>query len=204
MPLERLIMAQNKKKTQRWRWIAVITVWTFVLAVLLSFVSQSLFGAFASFVPALLILLIIVLTGIVFDMVGIAAAAADEVPLLAKAAKKVPGAREAVYLVRNADQVANFCNDVVGDISGIISGTLVAFLVLRLAAAGFFQENTLVSIVATGLISALTVGGKAFGKAVAIERSTDIIVWFAYLLTKVEAVLPGRPFFGRQLPPRRK
>jgi CBS domain containing-hemolysin-like protein len=197
-------MGQNRKKPQRARWIAIITVWTFVLAVLLSFVTQLLSEVVESFLLALFILLIIVFTGIVFDMVGIAATAADEVPLLAKAAKKVPGAREAVYLVRNADQVANFCNDVVGDIAGIISGTLGAFLVLRLVATGFFQDNTLLSIVATGLISALTVGGKAYGKAVAIGRSTDIILWFAFVLTRVEAVLPGRPFFGRELPPRRK
>jgi len=197
-------MGQNRKKPRRSRWIVIITVCTFLLAVLLSFVTQLLSGVVESFFLALLILLIIVLTGIVFDMVGIAATAADEVPLLAKAAKKVPGAREAVYLIRNADQVANFCNDVVGDIAGIISGTLGAFLVLRLVATGYFQNYTLLSIAATGLISSLTVGGKAYGKTAAMERSTEIILLFAYVLTKVEALLPGRPFFGSQLPPRRK
>lgn len=137
-------------------------------------------------------------------MIGIAATAADEVPLLAKAAKKVSGAREALYLVRNAGRVANFCNDVVGDIANIVSGVLAAFLVLRLAVTGVVIESPVVSIVITGLISALTVGGKAFGKAVAIERSTDILLWTAAGLVKIEAVLPGRLFFGRQLPPRRK
>ncbi|MBS4023118.1 MAG: hypothetical protein KGZ79_11980 [Dethiobacter sp.] len=197
-------MGQNRKKPQRLRWVAMITVWTFVLAILLSLITQLISGVVESFLIALLILLVIIFTGIVFDMIGIAATAADEVPLLAKAAKKVVGAREAVYLVRNADQVANFCNDVVGDIAGIISGVLGAFLVLRLVYAGFFQENPLLGIVATGIISALTVGGKAFGKTIAIEQSTEIILWFAFVLTKIEAVLPGRIFFGRQLPPRRK
>lgn len=198
-------MGQNRRKPQRLRWVAKITVWTFVLAVSISFVTEVLFGVIESFFVALFILLFIIVNGILFDMIGIAATAADEVPLHAKAAKKVVGARQAIHLVRNADMVANFCNDVVGDISGIVSGVLGALLVVRLVTTGLIGEHIpLISIIATGLISALTVGGKALGKAVAIEKSTEIILWFAYLLTKVEAILPGHIFFGRMLPPRRK
>lgn len=197
-------MNQNRKNGQHLRWVAATTLLTFVLAVLLSVTTQLLFGIVESFIAAMLVLLAVVFTGILFDMIGIAATAADEVPLLAKAAKKVSGAREALYLVRNAGRVANFCNDVVGDIANIVSGVLAAFLVLRLAVTGIVNESPVVSIVITGLISALTVGGKAFGKAVAIERSTDILLWTAAVMVKIEAVLPGRLFFGRQLPPRRK
>lgn len=197
-------MGQNRKKNQRTRWVVVISFWTFILAVLLSVVTQFLSNVVESFVLALLILLVIIFVGIIFDMIGTAATAADEKPLLAKAAKKVPGAREAVYLVRNADQVANFCNDVVGDISGIISGTLAAYLVIRLEASGLFQQSPVLGIAITGLVSALTVGGKAFSKSIGIEHSTEIVLWTAYVLTRIESVLPGRPFFGRQLPPRRK
>jgi len=197
-------MGQNNKKPQRMRWVIIISVWTFFLAIILSIVTQLLFSLVASFFVALFILLFIIFTGIIFDAIGIAATAADEAPLLAKAAKKVVGAREAVYLIRNADQVANFCNDVIGDIAGIISGVLGAFMVIRLVAFGFFDDNPLLSIIATGFISALTVGGKALGKSLAIERSTDIILYFAFILTRIEMILPGRPFFGRQLPPRRK
>ncbi|MBS4030820.1 MAG: hypothetical protein KGZ63_05285 [Clostridiales bacterium] len=197
-------MGQNRKRTARNHWVVIITFWTFILAILLSIVTQLLFGVVESFLLALFILLIIVFIGIIFDMIGIAATAAEEAPLLAKAARRVYGAREALYLIRNADRFSNFCNDVIGDIAGIISGVLGAFLVLRLVSTGLFQENPLLSVVATGIISALTVGGKGLGKAVAIERSTDIILWFAAVLTRIEAVLPGRLFFGRQLPPKRK
>lgn len=197
-------MPENQNNGNRLRWVVTTAFVTFVLSVLLSVITQLLFGLVESIIAALLVLLAIVFTGILFDMIGIAATAADEVPLLAKAAKKVTGAREALYLVRNAGRVANFCNDVVGDIANIVSGVLAAFLVLRLAAAGVVAESPAVSIVITGLISALTVGGKAFGKAVAIERSTDILLWSAIVLAKLEAALPGRLFFGRQLPPRRK
>ena len=197
-------MAYSKKKTFPIGWVITITIWTFILAILLSIITQLLFARVESFFIALFILLVIVCVGILFDMIGIAATAADEVPLLAKAAKKTPGAREALYLIRNADRFSNFCNDVVGDIAGIISGVLAAFLVLRLITAGLFQENPLFSIVATGIVSAITVGGKAVGKTVAIEHSTQILLTFAHLLTKVEAILPGQLFFGKDLPRRRK
>ncbi|MDW7651841.1 MAG: hypothetical protein SCK29_03500 [Bacillota bacterium] len=197
-------MAQCKRKKFPIGWVITITIWTFILAILLSIVTQLLFAGVESFFVALFILLVIIFVGILFDMIGIAATAADEVPLLAKAAKKTAGAREALYLIRNADRFSNFCNDVVGDIAGIISGVLSAFLVLRLITSGFLQAHPLFSIIATGLVSALTVGGKAVGKTVAIERSTEILLTFAYILTKVEAFLPGQLFFGRALPRRRK
>ena len=197
-------MGQNRKSSHRYRWVITITIWTFFLAILLSIISQLLFGIVESFLIALFILLVIIFIGIFFDMIGIAATAADEVPLLAKAAKKVPGAREALFLIRNADRFANFCNDVVGDIAGIISGVLGALLVIRLFQTGFFAEHPFFSIAMTGFISALTVGGKAVGKMLAIENSTDIILSFTNVLTRVEAFLPGRIFFGRSLPPKRK
>lgn len=197
-------MVNNRKRNENLRWSITITAATFILATLISIVAQFLFRSVASFYLAVLILLAIIFTGILFDMIGIAATAADEVPLLAKAAKKVAGAREALYLIRNADRFANFCNDVVGDIAGIISGVIGALLVLRLITSGVFVENPLFSIIATGVISAVTVGGKSFGKALAIERSTEIILTFAYILIRIEAILPGKIFFGRSLPPRRK
>jgi CBS domain containing-hemolysin-like protein len=197
-------VGKNRKKPARNRWVVIITFWTFILAILLSIVTQLLFGVVESFLLALFILLVIVFIGIIFDMIGIAATAAEEAPLLAKAARKVYGAREALYLIRNADRFSNFCNDVIGDIAGIISGVLGAFLVLRLVSGGFFRENPLLSVVATGLISALTVGGKGLGKAFAIDRSTEIILWCAAVLARIESFLPGRLFFGRDLPPRRK
>ncbi|HHX75067.1 MAG TPA: hypothetical protein GX699_09215 [Firmicutes bacterium] len=193
--------ARNKSQV---RWAVIITAWTFALAVFLGMVTQYLFAGLKSILLATVNLVIIIFVGILFDMIGIAATAADEVPLLAKAAKKTPGAREALFLIRHADRVSNFCNDVVGDIAGIISGSLGALLVLRLVAGGFFRESPLISIFLTGIISALTVGGKALGKTFAIERSTEIILGVAYLLTKIDAILPGKSIFGTALPRKRK
>ena len=77
----------------------------------------------------------IILVGILFDIIGTAVAAAEESALNAKAAKKVPGAREGVYLIKNADKVANFCNDVIGDICGTVSGAIGAALVFQVLAS---------------------------------------------------------------------
>ena len=197
-------MAKKPKVRNQQRWVATITFWTFVLSLLMSLGSQAIFFSINSIILALIVLLFIIFIGILFDMIGIAAAAAEEAPFLAKAAKKTPGAREALYIVRNADRFSNFCNDVVGDIAGVVSGTLGALLVISLVTSGFFRDNTVISIVVTGLISALTVGGKALGKTYAIEKSTEIVLGFAYVLLKIEALLPKKIFFGQALPPRRK
>jgi hypothetical protein len=104
-----MIMGQNKRKQQRLRWVATITIWTFVLAIVLGMVTQLLFRVVESFIVALIILLVIIFTGILFDMIGIAATAADETPLLAKAAKKTAGAREALYLQRRCRRHCRHC-----------------------------------------------------------------------------------------------
>jgi len=198
------VMAKKPRVRSQLLWVVTITFWTFVLSLLMSLFSQAIFFSMNSIILALIVLLFIIFVGIIFDMIGIAAAAAEEAPFLAKAAKKVPGAREALYIVRNADRFSNFCNDVIGDIAGVVSGTLGALLVLNLVTKGFFRDNTVISIVATGLISALTVGGKALGKTYALKKSTEIVLGFAYVLLKIETLFAKKIFFGHALPPRRK
>ena len=89
---------------------------TFALSLLFSYISDIFLGKITIIVLALLFLLFIILIGVLFDMIGFAAAAAEMGPLNARAANRVWGARQAVKLVKNADQVAIFCNDVMGDI----------------------------------------------------------------------------------------
>ena len=120
--------------------------------------------------------LFIVLIGIFFDMIGIASTAANETPFHSMAARKVNGAKQSIQIVRNADRVASFCNDVIGDISGIISGTAAALVIIQLAGsmhmatASPFEYGINVGL--TSLIAAFTVGGKAFGKSFAITYFT--------------------------------
>src|SRR5690625_7762718 len=96
------------------RFSIVIAVITFVLAAIFSIISSSLLNGVV-WTIGLFIVLVIVLIGVVFDMLGIASTAAREAPFHAMAAEKVPGAKEAVTIIRNADKFASFCNDVIGD-----------------------------------------------------------------------------------------
>ncbi len=180
----------NQKNRSRLRWIIIISVWTFFLAVALSFVTRYFLNELQSIILSFVILLLVVLLGIVFDLIGTAAAAADIAPLNAKAARKVEGSKCGVYLVKNAEKVATFCNDVGGDISGIISGTLVTVIVLNLVVTiSQEQAEFYVAILMTAFIAALTVGGKAWGKIVAINFSTEVIMLVGLLITKLQRPL---------------
>jgi CBS domain containing-hemolysin-like protein len=166
-----------------------IAVITFVLAAIFSVVSSSILSGVVWF-TGIFIVIIIILIGVVFDMFGIAATAADERPFHAMAAEKIPGSKEAVYLVRNADRFASFCNDVIGDISGIVSGTASAIVVLQIASLLNQTEGSAsqlaLSTLLTSVVAALTVGGKALGKTVAINSSTQIIFMVGKVLFFIE------------------
>ncbi len=99
-----------------------IALVTFAIATMINLLSESVMRG-VGFIIALCILLFIILLGIVFDIIGIAVASASLPPLASMAAKKMKGAKQAVRLLQNAPSVSNFCNDVVGDICGIISGS---------------------------------------------------------------------------------
>ncbi|UOQ85966.1 hypothetical protein [Gracilibacillus salinarum] len=162
-----------------------IAVITFVLAAIFSVVSSSILSGVSSII-GLTIVLIIVFTGVFFDMLGIAATAADEVPFHAMAAERVSGSKQAILIVRNADRFASFCNDVIGDISGIISGTASAIVILQIANNfGYSEGSTFqltINVILTSLVAALTVGGKALGKFLAINYSTKIIFFVGKII----------------------
>lgn len=148
-----------------------IALLSFTISLTISILSGSSLGFWLS----LAVLLLVILTGILFDLIGTAVTAATEAPFHAMAADKVKGSKQAIYLIRAADRVANICNDVVGDIAGTLSGALVAGIVFNFA--GFFQMHSedLLSAIGVALIAAVTVGGKAFGKTYAIKNANQII-----------------------------
>ncbi len=158
---------------------------TFFLSVFFSTFFQFAHTATAYWISALLLLLVIFL-GIVFDLIGTATTAASEEPFHAMASDRVVGAKRAIQLVRNADRVANFCNDVIGDICGTVSGSIGAALVIDFVVNYQIpQYRNLLSILIVGLVSALTVGGKAAGKSFAIKKSSVIVWRVAFLLEKM-------------------
>lgn len=145
---------------------------------------------------SLALLALIILMGILFDVIGVAAAAGEETPFHAMASNRVRGARQAIWLVRNADHVSVFCNDVVGDIGGTLSGAVGASIVFQLARRGFPIAEAILSTLMIAVVAALTVGGKAVAKNFAITRSRDILLTVGKLLYYLEKL--GFNFGGRR------
>ncbi|NSW91359.1 MAG: Mg2+ and Co2+ transporter CorB [Firmicutes bacterium] len=168
-------------KKENKKWIVFITLLSFVMSVFFLLVSELMLQN-TSNMAAFIIVFVIVLIGIVFDIIGIAVTAADEAPFHAMASRKYFGAKRSIKLIRNANKVSSFCNDVVGDICGIISGTAGALIVIRITQSKGTLESTLYGLVVSGTIAAVTVGGKAMGKTVAISNSN-------YIAYKVGVVL---------------
>ncbi|HOP99389.1 MAG TPA: Mg2+ and Co2+ transporter CorB [Acetivibrio clariflavus] len=163
------------------KWVIFVTLFTFVVSSSLSIMSSTLLedkNIFISF----LIVLIIILIGIIFDIIGIAVTAAEEAPFHAMASRKMYGAKNAIKLMRNANKVSSICNDVVGDICGVISGAASGFIVIKIAATADGTVQTLASVGITGTVAALTIGGKAIGKTIAMEKSNYIVYKVAVIL----------------------
>ncbi|WP_175615223.1 hypothetical protein [Piscibacillus halophilus] len=164
-----------------------IAVITFVLAAIFSIISNNALDG-TTWSIGLLIVIIIVFIGVFFDMMGIAAAAATETPFHAMASEKVTGAKHAIIIVRNADRFASFCNDVIGDIAGVVSGVAAMIVVIELMNVIELGQPVLNTIL-TSIVAALTVGGKALGKTLAMSNSTQIILMVGKILYFVETKL---------------
>jgi len=164
-------MAKKKKGVKFWA-LKIFFI-TLILTAGVSVISESLMGNLPT-VAAVFIILIIILVGIVFDLVGIAVATCDATPFVAMASKKIRRAKSAIRMLKNADVISNICSDVVGDICGIVSGAAGAAVAIKVAMSGSAREIVWV-IVISSIIAALTVAGKAAGKTIAIKRNKEIV-----------------------------
>ena len=154
-------------------WIYKVFLLSFILSLL--FISGSSYIAnYANSIILGIIIITVIIVGIVFDMIGVAVLTSNESSLHAKASKKLKGAKEAISLLKNAPRVSSVCNDVVGDVCGIVSGSLGAVLTINIAT--YFHLNiVLVTTIVTAVISALTVGGKAIFKTIATKKADNIV-----------------------------
>ncbi len=108
-------------------------------------------------------------------MVGVATLTAKEAPFHARNSKKVKEAAVCLKLLKNSTKVSSICNDIIGDICGIVSGSLGATLTIYLTIS-FHMNAILSTILVTSFISALTVGGKAYFKNIAMKKSDSIVL----------------------------
>ena len=166
--------AQKKERNKTIRWVVTIFLVTIVISGTISFVSDEVMASSGIF-TAFVILLAIILVGIIFDIIGMAVATADEKPFHSMAARKVPGAQASIKLLRNAERVSSICNDVVGDICGVVSGSASATIAAQILANFDFSWPQVVSLLMSALAAGLTVGGKAIGKSFAVNSCTTIV-----------------------------
>ena len=173
----------KKERNKTIRWVVTIFVVTIFVSGTISFASDLIMANSSMFV-AFIILLAIVLIGILFDVIGVAVTSADEKPFHSMASRKVPGAQESIRLLRNAERVSSICNDVVGDICGVVSGSASATIAVQVLRNFEWTYESMIPLVMSALVAGLTVGGKALGKTFAMNSCTNIvhgvgkIVWF--------------------------
>lgn len=171
---------KDKKKIDI-KWIALISVLSFIISLIFSFVGETVIPNAHILVSSILVFAFIFL-GILFDMIGISVTVADPKTFNSMATKKVKGATLAVRLIKNADKVSSFCNDVIGDICGIISGSTGVSIAI-IVSQKFDISLLLVTLLITAMIAAMTIGGKAIGKSFAINRSKAILYKFVLFLS---------------------
>lgn len=177
-------LKHEKKSFINFGWIIKITILSFIISIIFS-IAAELISNNVNIGISIIVLLAFIIIGIIFDMIGVAVTSADETPFHSMSSRKVKGSKMAVYLKKNADKVSSFCNDVIGDICGIVSGATGATVALWLSINT--SLNLLVSsLLVTAIIASLTIGGKATFKSIAINSDNEILYMFAKILSFIK------------------
>lgn len=185
-------MANNRPRHSYLRYVLLVLTGSFAVTLSFAFVSESFVRQLNAAWLAVGFLVFIIALNVIFDTLGTAATAASEAPLNAMAARKIVGAQEALVLVKNADKVANFTNDVIGDIAGTIAGALGISLMAQVVLWGSGVKGLWLNILVTAVIASVTVTGKAIGKRVAVTRPNQVVLLAGRLIAGFSRVI--KPF----------
>lgn len=169
------------KDNSSMKWAIQVFFIAFILSLFFSFISANGVSNL-SVGAAILILLLVILVGILFDIIGVAVTVANEHEFHAKATKKIEGSKKSLKLIKNSAKVANICADVIGDICGVLSGALGAMVSLKISEKFGISNN--IQYVISALVAALTISGKAIGKQIANDNSTKIVHIVGTILNK--------------------
>lgn len=175
-----------KKEIPEFGWILKIGILSFVISFLFSFLSEMIIPN-VNVAIGIFLVIFFIFVGIIFDMIGVAVTASSEKIFHSMNSRKIKGADIAVLFKKNANKVSSFCNDVIGDICGIVSGAAGVSIASKIAIY-FSLNGFFVGLIITALIAALTIGGKALGKSYAINKSNIILYEFAKLISYVYKV----------------
>lgn len=177
------IAKQKKKSGPNYKWIIRITLLAFIISLVFSSATGVIIPN-VNTIFGIIIVIIFILLGVIFDMVGIAVASSAAEPFHSMSSKKLKGSKVAVKLLKNAHKVSSFCNDVVGDICSIISGS-TGIMIASNISLKMHTDHVLTALMITALIAAVTIGGKALGKSYAINKSNYILYEFAKIISYV-------------------
>ena len=155
-------------------WIIKVFLFTFFITLFVSGLSNYISNN-TNLIVVIIITVLITFLGILFDMIGTSILTANEVNFHSMASHKVKGSKESIRLIKNKSNIANFCNDVIGDICGIISGSMGAIISINLSNL-LKTDLTIISLIIASIISSITVVGKAIGKKYATRNSDKIIL----------------------------
>ncbi len=159
-------------KKDNLKWFITIFITTFILSITFSYISTNSLNTI-KLVPAILILILVILIGVLFDIIGVAITVANEHEFHAKATKKAKGSKASLFLITHSSKVANICADVIGDICGVLSGAISAIITTKITSE--YGINFNLQFIMSAMVASLTVGGKALGKNFAKEKSTEIV-----------------------------
>ena len=162
---------KNNKNTY-FKWPIEAFFITLIFSSLISFLSNKGVQKLNIFL-SIIILIIVVFIGILFDIIGVAVTVAPEEDFHAKATKKAKGAKTSLKLIKNASKVANICADVIGDICGVVSGAISAMIALKISE--IYNISNTIQFIISGLVASITVSGKAIGKETANNHATGIV-----------------------------
>lgn len=170
------------KQNNNLKWVVQVTILSFTLSIIFSFISNIAVSKL-SVIPAILILILVIFIGVIFDIVGVAVTVADESEIHAKASKKIKGAKESINLIKNSSKVSNLCADVIGDICGVLSGAISATISLKLTSELGLPDN--IQFFISAIVASFTIGGKAIGKDIAKRNATKILGILGNIMSRI-------------------
>ena len=171
----------EKKEIIDKKWILIILLLSFTISFTLSFISELTLPN-VNIILGIILVILFVMLGVLFDMIGVAVTVANEKIFHSMNSRKVKGADIAILFKKNSDKVASFCNDVIGDISGVITGAAGITIAIKISNA--LDINVfVVTLITTAIVASLTITGKALGKSYAINKSDLILFKFSKFIS---------------------
>ncbi len=164
------------KKEAFWVWPIKIFFLAVALSLLFS-VSSELLMSGAGVVVSIICIIFFISVSVITDMIGVAVTACNPEPFKAMASRKVRGAKESLFLIKNADKVASLCADVVGDVCGILSGaagTTILYHIITDTSTEAYE--IIIASLVSAIIAGLTIFGKAIFKRYSMNNCNKVIL----------------------------